>query len=215
MVNQLQEAFLSIGQQMLELPQLVVVGSQSSGKSSVLEALVGRDFLPRGTGIVTRRPLVLQLVRDPNCLEMYGTFAHTGARKFTDFTEIRKEIERETERLAGKNKGISSEPIMLKIHASHVLPLSLVDLPGVTKVPVGEQPPDIEQQVRKLIHRYISRPNAIILAVTPANADPSTSDALQIAREVDPDGSRTYVVCMAWNGIACVCVSLTLLPFYS
>lgn len=63
MVNQLQEAFVSVGQQMLELPQIVVVGSQSSGKSSVIEALVGRDFLPRGTGIVTRRPLVLQLVR--------------------------------------------------------------------------------------------------------------------------------------------------------
>lgn len=63
MVNQLQEAFAAIGQQMFELPQIVVVGSQSSGKSSVIEALVGRDFLPRGTGIVTRRPLILQLVR--------------------------------------------------------------------------------------------------------------------------------------------------------
>ena len=47
----------------LDLPQIAVVGSQSSGKSSVLEALVGRDFLPRGSNIVTRRPLILQLVK--------------------------------------------------------------------------------------------------------------------------------------------------------
>lgn len=49
----------------LDLPQVAVVGSQSSGKSSVLEALVGRDFLPRGPEICTRRPLVLQLARTP------------------------------------------------------------------------------------------------------------------------------------------------------
>lgn len=125
--------------------------------------------------------------------EMYGTFAHTGTRKFSDFTEIRKEIERETERVA-PNKGISSEPIILRIHAPHVLPLSLVDLPGVTKVPVGSQPKDIEQQVRRLVMQYIMRQNTIILAVTPANVDPSTSDALQLAKEADPDGMRTLGV---------------------
>lgn len=125
---------------------------------------------------------------------MYGTFSHTGSRKFTDFAEIRTEIERDTERVAGSHKGISSEPIVLRIHASHVLPLSLVDLPGVTRLPVGDQPSDIEAQVRRLVLQYISRPSAIILAVTPANADPSTSDALQLARQVDPEGARTLGV---------------------
>ncbi|CAM9790656.1 unnamed protein product, partial [Laminaria digitata] len=60
-VNKLQDVFSAIGQSPIDLPQIVVIGSQSSGKSSVLENVVGRDFLPRGTGIVTRRPLVLQL----------------------------------------------------------------------------------------------------------------------------------------------------------
>jgi len=64
----------------------------------------------------------------------------------------------------------------------------LVDLPGVTKVPVGDQPLDIEHQIRHLILQYISNPNSIILAVTPANIDLATSEALKIAREVDPDG---------------------------
>lgn len=60
-VNKLQDVFSAIGQTPIDLPQIVVIGSQSSGKSSVLENVVGRDFLPRGSGIVTRRPLVLQL----------------------------------------------------------------------------------------------------------------------------------------------------------
>ncbi|VDM18081.1 unnamed protein product, partial [Wuchereria bancrofti] len=63
-INKLQEVFSAVGtrEAEIQLPQIVVVGSQSAGKSSVLEGIVGRDFLPRGSGIVTRRPLILQLV---------------------------------------------------------------------------------------------------------------------------------------------------------
>lgn len=72
-----------------QLPKIVVVGGQSSGKSSVLEAVVGRDFLPRGTGIVTRRPLELQLetAADPNARE-YGEFGHKPGQKIYDFGEL-------------------------------------------------------------------------------------------------------------------------------
>jgi dynamin 1-like protein len=59
LINKLQDVFNTIGGELVELPQIAVVGCQSSGKSSVLEAIVGEDFLPRGAGIVTRRPLVL------------------------------------------------------------------------------------------------------------------------------------------------------------
>uniref|UniRef100_A0A3Q3DHT3 dynamin GTPase n=1 Tax=Hippocampus comes TaxID=109280 RepID=A0A3Q3DHT3_HIPCM len=61
-INKLQDVFNTVGADIIQLPQIVVVGTQSSGKSSVLESLVGRDVLPRGTGIVTRRPLIFQLV---------------------------------------------------------------------------------------------------------------------------------------------------------
>ncbi len=64
-INKLQDVFNALGTDAIDLPQIVVVGSQSSGKSSVLENIVGRDFLPRGQGIVTRRPLVLQLINLP------------------------------------------------------------------------------------------------------------------------------------------------------
>lgn len=160
LVNKLQDTFNAIGGDAVDLPQIVVVGSQSSGKSSVLETIVGRDFLPRGQGIVTRRPLVLQLIHtqsstsnSANSLNASGKSAsvrrsprmgggledgylpeleqtptagagvmksggnrmgsNTGAeyaeflhinRRFTDFDEIRKEIEAETFRVAGQNK---------------------------------------------------------------------------------------------------------------
>uniref|UniRef100_A0A8C6NKD8 dynamin GTPase n=1 Tax=Nothobranchius furzeri TaxID=105023 RepID=A0A8C6NKD8_NOTFU len=65
-INKLQDVFNTVGADIIQLPQIAVVGTQSSGKSSVLESLVGRDLLPRGTGVVTRRPLILQLVHvDP------------------------------------------------------------------------------------------------------------------------------------------------------
>ncbi|KAJ8262272.1 hypothetical protein GJAV_G00164540 [Gymnothorax javanicus] len=205
-INKLQDVFNTVGADIIQLPQIAVVGTQSSGKSSVLESLVGRDLLPRGTGIVTRRPLILQLVHvDPDDRrktseengvdgEEWGKFLHTKNKIYTDFDEIRQEIENETERISGNNKGISDEPIHLKIFSPHVVNLTLVDLPGITKVPVGDQPKDIEIQIRELILKHISNPNCIILAVTAANTDMATSEALKVAREVDPDGRRTLAV---------------------
>lgn len=138
LVNKLQDVFSTIGSDTIDLPQIIVVGSQSSGKSSVLENIVQRDFLPRGNGIVTRRPLVLQLINVQNTeeskAEEYGEFLHAADQKFTDFNEIRREIEAETARVAGQNKGISRSPINLKIYSPNVLNLTLVDLPGLTKV---------------------------------------------------------------------------------
>jgi dynamin 1-like protein len=194
-INKLQEIFALVGTE-LNLPQIVVVGGQSSGKSSVLENLVGRDFLPRGTDIVTRRPLILQLMRhsDPMEKNEWGEFLHRSGKKFFDFDEIRKEIELETERVAGRNKGISPEPILLKIFSPNVINLTLVDTPGITRVPVGDQPGNIEELVRALVKKYIINPNAILLAVHAANQDLATSDALKLAREVDPEGNRTLGV---------------------
>jgi replication fork clamp-binding protein CrfC len=75
-----------------------------------------------------------------------------------------------------------------------VLNLTLIDLPGLTKVPVGDQPLDIENQIRDMILTYIARETCLILAVTPANVDLATSDALKMARETDPQGLRTIGV---------------------
>jgi len=223
-VNRLQDVFSAIGEKPIDLPEIVVIGAQSR-KSSVLEHIVGRDFLPRGTGIVTRRPLVLQLYNtnsknmpknenplpaspsgpsnpfgtEPKGLrsenrEEWGEFLHLPGRKFNDFNEIRNEIIRETDRLTGRNKGISAKSINLKVYSPKVLNLTLVDLPGITKVSVGDQPLDIEDQIRDMCLSYILNPSSIVLAITPANSDLANSDALKLAREVDPLGDRTVGV---------------------
>lgn len=217
--SKLQDVLGAVGQNtQLDLPQIVVVGGQSSGKSSVLEALVGRSFLPRGTGIVTRRPLVLTLYNTrsptagPNMASAshdseesyervpgdnsgeWGEFLHLPGKKFYNFNNIKREIIAETDRLTGSNKGISNDPINLKIFSPNVLALTLVDLPGMTKVPVGDQPENIEEQIHEMLLHFISNPNAIILAVTAANTDIANSDALQLAKAADPYGNRTLGV---------------------
>ncbi|KAJ3374166.1 Dynamin- GTPase protein [Allomyces arbusculus] len=197
LINQLQDILSELGTSPLDLPQIAVVGSQSSGKSSVLEAIVGKDFLPKGAGIVTRRPLILQLSyapvdpEAPDEPDEWAEFQHLPGQQFVDFDEVKREIERETARIAGDNKGISDEPITLRVHSPSVVDLTLVDLPGLTKIPVGDQPSDIELQIRDLIMKFILQPNCIILAVSPANVDLANSDSLKLAREVDPQGLRT------------------------
>ncbi|CAG0913982.1 unnamed protein product [Notodromas monacha] len=205
-INKLQDVFNTVGADAIQLPQIVVVGTQSSGKSSVLESIVGCSFLPRGIGIVTRRPLILQLIHAPlgdkehrtaedgtANLEEWGKFLHQK-KVYTDYDKMRLEIEAETDRAAGSNKGICPEPICLKLFSPRVLNLTVIDLPGLTKVPVGEQPEDIEFQIKKLVMHYTANPNSIILSVTAANTDMATSESLKIAREVDPEGRRTLAV---------------------
>ncbi|XP_027362014.1 dynamin-related protein 12A-like isoform X4 [Abrus precatorius] len=159
------------------LPAIAVVGGQSSGKSSVLESIVGKDFLPRGSGIVTRRPLVLQLHKTDEGSREYAEFLHLPRKRFTDFAAVRKEIQDETDRETGRTKQISSVPIHLSIYS-----------------PNEGQPDSIVLDIENMVRSYIEKPNCIILAITPANQDLATSDAIKISREVDPTGERTMGV---------------------
>lgn len=197
----------------INLPQIVVVGSQSAGKSSVLESIVGREFLPRGDGICTRRPLILQLYHNAavsnqgssfpgslqtsvssNSLTEWAEFLHKPGEKFTDFDLVRQEIVEETSRLSGNNAGISSVPIRLRLFSPNVLTLTLIDLPGITRNPIGDQPDDIEEQVRDLCEKFCNNSRTLILAVTAANTDIANSDGLSVARKCDPKGERTLGV---------------------
>jgi GTP-binding protein EngB required for normal cell division len=182
-------------QKYIKLPRIAVLGTQSSGKSSVLESIVGIDFLPRGEGVCTRRPLELRLVYTAGSPEPWAKFEGND-KKFTNFLEVRAMIETLTDEVAGRNKGIVDDPIILTVYSNTCPDLTLIDLPGITRIPLSgsDQPDDIEKITKEMAYRYVSDPRTIILVVVPANADISTSEALQMAKKVDTPGLRTLGV---------------------
>jgi dynamin 1-like protein len=192
-INKLQRVLTDLGLDKVGLPTIAVVGAQSSGKSSVLEAIVGKEFLPRGTGIVTRRPLLLQLEQSSG--DEFAEFGHRPGHRLPLGEAVRNEITAETDRECGDGKKVvSDKPIVLRIFSPHVMNLTLVDLPGLTRVRMDNQPKDIVASIRKLVFKYIEKESCLILSVTPANEDLANSDALQAAKMVDPRGQRTIGV---------------------
>ncbi len=178
----------------ISLPRITVLGEQSAGKSSILEAVVGMNFLPRGSGVVTRRPLELRL-RKVNIAVPYFVFTRDfPEKKFTSQEEVCKTIEHLTDKVAGTEKFISADPIVLEVYSPSVPDLTLVDLPGITRIPIGKQPANIEEITKNLIRQYCGSPDSLILCVIPANIDISTSDALLFAQQLDPSGNRTLGV---------------------
>ena len=177
----------------IKLPRICSFGTQSSGKSSVLESIVGLDFLPRGDGVVTRRPLELRLCHI-NSGEPWAVFEERKGKKFTDFIKVRETIEALTDEVCGKDKNILDKPIVLNVYSQTCPDLTLVDLPGVTRVPIKGQPANIEEVTKNMCRRYADDPLTIILCVIAANSDIATSDGLKLAKEIDTTGSRTLGV---------------------
>ncbi len=177
----------------IKLPRIASLGTQSSGKSSVLESIVGLDFLPRGDGVVTRRPLELRLCHLTSG-EPWAVFEEKKGQKFTDFNKVRETIESLTDEVCKKDKNIKDIPIVLNVYSQTCPDLTLVDLPGVTRVPIGDQPKDIEEITKRMATRYCEDPLTIILCVIAANSDIATSDGLKLAKEIDVNGVRTIGV---------------------
>ncbi|XP_060754689.1 interferon-induced GTP-binding protein Mx1-like isoform X1 [Neoarius graeffei] len=178
----------------LALPTIAVIGDQSSGKSSVLEALAG-VALPRGTGIVTRCPLELKLRKIKCGVQWKAVMSYNEQRiEFDDPSLVERYVEEAQNELAGEGVGICDELITLEIMAPNVCDLTLIDLPGIARVPVKGQPEDIGHQIKKLIQKYIEKDQTINLVVVPCNVDIATTEALKMAQEVDPEGKRTLAI---------------------
>ncbi|KAM9486963.1 interferon-induced GTP-binding protein Mx-like isoform 2-T3 [Clarias gariepinus] len=175
----------------LNLPAVAVIGDQSSGKSSVLEALSG-VALPRGTGIVTRCPLVLKLKRNEKDDTWSGVLTYKDQIKnLHKPSDVGIAVSHAQNVLAGEGKGISQQMISLEIKSKEVPDLTLIDLPGIARVATGDQPVDIEKQIKELIEKFIKRQETISLVVVPANIDIATTEALKMTHKVDPNGQRT------------------------
>lgn len=176
----------------LTLPSIVVIGAQSSGKSSVLESIVGQEFLPKGSNMVTRRPIELTLVNTPNIAAEYGQFPALGPAKITDFSQIQQTLTT-LNKAVSEEDCVSDDPIQLNIYSRNVPDLTLIDLPGYIQVSTKDQPPTLKQKIAELCDKYIKEPN-IILAVCAADVDLANSPALRASRKVDPRGLRTLGV---------------------
>ncbi|XP_053471701.1 interferon-induced GTP-binding protein Mx3 [Ictalurus furcatus] len=178
----------------LALPTIAVIGDQSSGKSSVLEALSGVP-LPRGSGIVTRCPLELKLRKIKCGIHWKAVISYKEQFiEFDDPSLVEGYVEAAQNELAGEGVGICDELITLEIMAPDVCDLTLIDLPGIARVPVKGQPEDIGHQIKNLIWKYIEKDQTINLVVVPCNVDIATTEALKMAQEVDPEGKRTLAI---------------------
>lgn len=176
----------------LKLPLIVVVGSQSSGKSSVLEAIVGQEFLPKGSNMVTRRPIELTLVNSPDSASEIAEFPALKLFNLSDFTQVQKTLF-DLNMAVPASECISNDPIQMTIRSPKVPDLSLVDLPGYIQVEAADQPLELKQKIRTLCNRYLEAPN-IILAISAADVDLANSSALRAAKVADPLGERTLGV---------------------
>ncbi|EOA87340.1 mitochondrial dynamin GTPase Msp1 [Exserohilum turcicum] len=183
----------TVGQsESLTLPSIVVIGSQSSGKSSVLEAIVGHEFLPKGHNMVTRRPIELTLVNTPDARAEYCEFPAIGLGKVTDFGQVQKTLT-DLNMAVPASDCVSDDPIQLRIYSPNVPDLSLIDLPGYIQVTGRDQPPQLKEKIAQLCEKYIRPPN-VILAISAADVDLANSTALRASRRMDPRGERTIGV---------------------
>jgi len=195
-----------IDNHLVDLPKLVVVGTQSSGKSSLLNSLIGLDILPVGKSMTTRTPLHLELIQsiNENRIEFgnYNNYLWITEKKipiiYPNLTteckeQIRIEIESQTINKAGPGLNISIAPIYIKIYATNVPNLSLIDLPGLTSVAITDkgQPKDIKEQIISLVLNYIKQQNTIILAIITARPDIEADMAMELVKQADPKGDRT------------------------
>ncbi|KNA26002.1 hypothetical protein SOVF_001470 [Spinacia oleracea] len=183
---------LKVMKEGIQLPTIVVVGDQSSGKSSVLESLAGIS-LPRGQGICTRVPLIMRLQHHPNPdPELF--LEYMGKNVKTNEAHVSEAINSATQEIAGTAKGIKNTPITLVVKKNGVPDLTMVDLPGITRVPVHGQPENIYEQIREIIMEYITPEESIILNVLSANVDFSTCESIMMSQSVDKSGQRTLAV---------------------
>ncbi|KAG6833382.1 hypothetical protein H0H87_007999 [Tephrocybe sp. NHM501043] len=194
---EIRSMLLSIDQSdALKLPSIVVIGSQSSGKSSVLEAIVGHEFLPKGNNMVTRRPIELTLIHTPTengkTPVEYGEFPGLGLGKITNFADIQRTLT-DLNLAVPASDAVSNDPIDLRIHSPNVPDLTLIDLPGYVQISSLDQPESLKEKIAALCDKYIREPN-IILAVCAADVDLANSPALRASRKVDPLGLRTIGV---------------------
>lgn len=191
----------------IDTPTLVMVGSQSSGKSTLINRMLGLEVIPIGSTMETRTPINIELINSTSFFIEFGnyndlkwtrtkTIQITDIKNKEDINKIKTEIKILTKVNAGNDMGISDKEINIKFNSPYVPNLNFIDLPGLTMIACTDrgQPKDIKEQIRKLITKYISNPNNIILCIMPAREDIETDIALELIKQYDTNCDRTMGV---------------------
>lgn len=176
---------------LIQLPEIIVVGEQSSGKSSVLQSIIEREILPKGQGIVTRCPIRIRMQKSKEERE-YACFEHLGTKEFT-LDEVSEIIKKRTEELT-EIEYITDVEITVDLFGPNMTNLTLVDLPGIVSIASEGQPEDIVQRIEKIVRQRISSNHVLILAITPSSNDSANSKSVPMAKQADPEGLRTLGV---------------------
>ena len=192
----------------LSLPQLVVCGDQSAGKSSVLEALTEVPF-PRNDNLCTRFATEIILRRAtsnaitikviPDAERPQGERDHIEAfqESITDFEELPSLTDKATTRMGinqnplSKSRAFAKDVLSIEIEGPSRPQLTLVDLPGLIQTETRGVSEEDVQLVTEITDHYISQPRTICLAVVSAGNDYANQGILKKVRKVDPEGDRT------------------------
>jgi GTP-binding protein EngB required for normal cell division len=181
----------------IEVPGIVVAGSQSSGKSSVLESLSGIQ-LPSGQKITTRVPLILRIEMnkspDLKPYVLISTEANLENAEKITLDQTAFKIAEYTKKIAGDKLTVEDTPLHMKVVQNEIPSMTLIDLPGITHMSVNDVQSNIYEETLNLVKKYIANEHIIILCVVPATEDFANCEAIKCAKEVDPHGNRTIGV---------------------